>query len=421
MSKMGKLFSLMAAIALVMVSQSVWAEDAKPAATPAAPAIVVGGMVDTYYTYNFTNSSVRNGSGNVWTSPAPVGVLGSYFNTQDETFALGMAELKATATQGDASAHLVLNYGQEGSLGLGSVQGIDVLQAYVSLAAGQWGFNLGRFATWMGNEVIESNGNWNYSRSELFWATIPLWHQGLSVSFNPDTKIGATLYAVDGWNNTGVMWGSTGQEIGKTYGLQIALHPDASLGIILNGIVGPGGSLAGIVPGSITLGNPAGNPEDPADARYVGELIVSLAATDKLSLALDAEYFGQDQDVPIAPATTNKSLTGWGVDLYGRYQIESDWAAALRLEEVYDDNGYIGIGGTPAVPGPGVLSGEVRDMTLTIEHNFTPNLLARLEGRIDMEVIGGTQTSSTAAPFGPYAGNGSGTQTTGTASAVFSF
>ena len=419
MRKLIKLSSLLAVVALVMVSNVVFAEDAKPAATPAAPTVTVGGLIDTYYTYNFTNSSIRNGALNTW---GPAGVLGSYFNTQDETFALGMAELKATATQGDASAHLVLNYGQETALGLGSsTQGIDVLQAYVSLAAGQWGFNLGRFAAWMGNEVIESNGNWNYSRSELFWATIPLWHQGLSISFNPDAKIGGTLYVVDGWNNTGVMWGSTGQEIGKTYGLQVTIKPDASLSFILNGIVGPGGSLAGIVPGSITLGNPTGTPEDPADARYVGELIVSLAASDKFSLALDAEYFGQDQDVPITPATTNKALTGWGVDLYGRYQIQSDWAMALRLEEVYDDNGYVGIGGTPATPpATGVLSGEVRSATLTVEHNFTTNLLARLEGRMDMVVVGGTQTSSTTAPYGPYNGT-SGTQTTGTASAVFSF
>ena len=403
MSKMGKLFSLMAAIALVMVSKSVWAEDAKPAATPAAPTIAVGGLIDTYYTYNFTNSSVRNGALNTW---GPLGVLGSYFNTQDETFALGMAELKATATQGDASAHLVLNYGQETNLGLGSAQGIDVLQAYVSLAAGQWGFNLGRFATWMGNEVIESNGNWNYSRSELFWATIPLWHQGLSISFNPDAKIGGTIYIVDGWNNTGVVWGSTAQEVGKTYGLQLTLKPDSSLSFILNGIVGPGGALSA---------------QDPADARYVGELIVSLAATDKLSFALDAEYFGQDTDVPVPPATTGGKLTGWGVDLYGRYQIASDWAMALRLEELYDDNGYVGIGGGPAIPpATGIASGEVRDVTLTVEHNFTPNLLARLEGRMDMSVYGGTQTSSTTAPFGPYAGL-SGTQTTATASAVFSF
>lgn len=410
MRKTSQLFSLFAAVALAMVSQSVWADAAAtPAPTPAPPVIAVGGMVDSYYTFNFTNSSVNKGAGN------GAGNLGTYFNTQDEAFAMGMAELKATATQGNASAHLVLNYGQEGNLLLAGspADGIDVLQAYIAYVADQWTFSAGRFVTWMGNEVIESNGNWNYSRSQLFWATIPLWHTGVSVAWAPDAKFGATFYAVDGWNNTGVVSSATATDLGHTYGAQFAWHPDASTSIILNGIIGPGGS-------AVAGGN------DPGDARYVAELIASLAATDKFSIALDAEYFGQDQDIPVNGATAPKALTGWGVDLYGRYQVASDWALALRLEELYDDNGYAGLAAfNSSATTPAELSGEVRDVTLTVEHNLTTNLLMRVEGRMDMAVLGGTQLSATSAtatfPYnGPYAG-ASGTQATGTASMVFSF
>ncbi len=385
MKKLIKFFSFLATIALALVSSKVWAEDAKPV----APTITVGGLVDTYYTYNFTNGNAgMKGMGNAW---GPFGILGSYFNTKDESFELGMAEVSVTATQGNASAHVVLNMGQEANLIIGAANGFQVWQAYVSYVADQWTFNAGRMATWMGNEVIESKSNWNYSRSSLFWATIPHWHAGLSVNFAPDAKLGLTGYIVDGWNNWGTVTSATSSDLGKTYGLQVAIKPDSTFSIILNGIVGPGGTLT---------------TADPTEMRYVGELIVSLAASDKFSLALDAEYFSQAQGAAVT------ALTGWGVDLYGRYQIESDWALALRLEEI-KDSGYVGVGNTTT-------QGEIRTATLTVEHNFTPNLLARVEGRMDMQLYNGVQLTPTTTPWGWFAGN-DGTQSTASASMVFSF
>src|SRR6185369_2857496 len=130
---------------------------------------------------------------------------------------LGLAEISAVATQGQGSAHVVLAYGQEINLGLATL-GWDVLQAYVSYNPGEFTFNFGRFATWMGNEVIESKGNWNYSRSLLFWYTIPLWHTGFSAAYNsPDSKFGVTGYVTDGWNNVF----ASNKQMEKTIGLQL--------------------------------------------------------------------------------------------------------------------------------------------------------------------------------------------------------
>src|SRR6185503_3286165 len=111
--------------------------DFARAEAPAAPTVTVGGLVDTYYTYNFTNSAnSASGSGN----------NGTFFNTADDSFSLGLAEVAVSATQGEAGGKVVLAYGQEGNLGLlGS--GIDVLQAYVSYNPDKWSFKLGRMTT----------------------------------------------------------------------------------------------------------------------------------------------------------------------------------------------------------------------------------------------------------------------------------
>ena len=85
----------------------------------------------------------------------------------------------------------------------------------------------------------------------------------------------------------------------------------------------------------------------------------------------------------------------WGVDVYGRYQIASDWAAALRLEQVVDTDGVAlglyGLGPQTTTAGKGSNDVTADEVTLTVEHNFSTNLLLRLEGRMDMAASGGTQ------------------------------
>ena len=42
--------------------------------------------------------------------------------------------------------------------------------------------DVGKFVTSAGAEVIETNGNWNYSRSLLFALAIPYYHMGVRTS-----------------------------------------------------------------------------------------------------------------------------------------------------------------------------------------------------------------------------------------------
>lgn len=401
MRKTMKLFSLMASIALAGVALPVLAQTAAttPAATPAAtmemsgPSITVGGLVDTYYSYNFTNSSKNmNGHGNVGYSYDNLnGGGGVGLNNADDVFSLGVAEMIVAMKQGDISGVVAIwTQMEEGN------SSMNILVANATYAPGQFAFTAGRIADFMGNESFDSNMNWNYSHSLMYNDTLPLWLQGVNIKYAPSKSFEITGYASEGWiKDPGMNMG----DYGKTYGLQISLKPDDVWGVKLNGIAGPNnGYYAGVT--------------NPGDSLYVGELIVKCAATTDFSWALDAEY-GELDPVQGDPLASLSSETFWGADLYGKLKIAEDWNVALRLEELESSNSWVYNGMIPSVT-PYV---ETREATLTISNQVTKNLLLRLEGRYDMGYTGGTMDSS---PDGPYAG-GSGDQLTGTGSAVLSF
>ena len=394
-----RLIGLLGSFVMAGVYSPVLADDATPAATaaatpaataaatPAPPTVVVGGLVDGYYSYNFTNSAnQKTGSGN----------LGYFYNSTDGSYSLGLAEVKVTATQGLASGHIVLAYGQEGGLLIGATQniGIDVEQAYVSYAPGLFTLSAGRFVTWMGNEVIESTGNWNYSRSLLFNYTIPLWHNGISVAYAPSSMFKVTGYATNGWNNSINTSGATAE----TYGLSLAYTPSSVWSVTVNGIDGPGTSIATVF----------------AQDRYVGEAIIGYNPTSDWSFALDAELGGQD-----GSNGTVSNPTFWGADLYAKYAIASDWSAALRLEELKDNANILGIYSSTAVPaitngGTFGTAYEGREGTLTLTHNFTAAWTVSLEGRYDYALSGGSSVSA-------FAGTNSSNQVTTTLGTAIAF
>jgi hypothetical protein len=375
------LMGLTASLVIAGAFSPVLADTATPAATaaatPAPPAVTVDGLVDTYYSYDFN-------SGNVG------GVNGYFYNNVDNSFTLALAEAKFTATQGPASAHLVLAYGQETALGLtagstGAATGLgfDVLQGYLAYTAGQFTFAGGKFVTWMGNEFIESTSNWNYSHSLLF-GVIPFWHTGLSVMFMPSSTFMVTGYAVDG-NNT-----VNSSSDGKTYGLQAVITPNSQWNFTVNGLIGP----------------TAGNATVPNDnTNLIGEAIIKFLPDSMWSFGLDAQY-----GTTSAPVGSSPSY--WGLALYGRDQISSDWAAALRVEDL-TDSGELGFGST-------TVAGSLYEGTLTVEHDFTANLLGRLEGRFDTNALPtGVGTATAAAPIYP---NGTSTsQVTATYSMVMTY
>src|SRR4051812_38665459 len=88
-------------------------------------------------------------------------------------------------------------------------------QAYISFKPKSWKgvqVDVGEFVTSAGAEVIETNGNWNYSRSLLFSWAIPYYHFGVRTTI-PIGKFTGGFQVVQGWNNI------YDNNSGKTFGI----------------------------------------------------------------------------------------------------------------------------------------------------------------------------------------------------------
>jgi hypothetical protein len=179
-----------------------------------------------------------------------------------------------------------------------------------------------------------------------------------------------TGYATNGWNNA-VNGAIATDALNQTYGLSLAWTPSSVWSITLNGIDGPGSQAS--LPATAAGLN-----------RYVGEAIFGYNPTSDWSFALDTEAGGENG---IGTADF------WGADLYAKFALSSDYSAALRLEELSDNGGTLGIyglGGTKV---------EGREATLTLTHNLTAAFTVSLEGRYDYAVVGGVVPGPHAGPF----------------------
>ena len=94
-------------------------------------------------------------------------------------------------------------------------------------------FDVGKFVTQHGAEVIEAKDNWNYSRSLLFSWAIPYYHMGARLGYAPTDKVTLGGYIVNGWNNV------KDNNSGRTFGAQALVKPIAPLMITLNYMAGP--------------------------------------------------------------------------------------------------------------------------------------------------------------------------------------
>jgi hypothetical protein len=132
-------------------------------------------------------------------------------------------------------------------------------------------FDVGKFVTQHGAEVIEAKDNWNYSRSLLFALAIPYYHSGVRATYAPSDKVSFMGTLVNGWNNVGE------NNSGKTFGAQIALKPNTSFSIVQNFMAGP---------------EQADNSED---WRRLYDTIATYTVNPKFSLMANYDY-GADTD-----------------------------------------------------------------------------------------------------------------------------
>jgi len=279
----------------------------------------VTGLIDVYYGTSLTNQ-VRG-----FTRSA------RQFDVRNEQGRLAAAQLNITYTNptgrfgatlspwlGDNANLLYLTEPSQSQIAK------HLAQAYVTFAdpESQLTVDLGKFYSWIGYEGAESLGNDLYSRGFLYTVAQPVYHLGFRVSKQLNDQWGASAFLTNGWNQV-----ERGHN-GVTGGLQVryAAGPktSASIGVISGREGGNRANRAGSF-GGIGYGS-AG----PASTTLT-DIIVTHQATDKLKLAVNADY--------ATARGGGKSGTWSGVALSARYQHDEKLGVGMRLETVRDDGG----------------------------------------------------------------------------------
>jgi hypothetical protein len=305
-------------------------KDSASADTP----VVVGGYVDTYFSWNFDKPTTHiNQFRN--------------FDVTENSFTVANAEISVTKAPAPVGFRVDADFGPTNDIVQSGATAsfANIGQAYVTyvIPVGK-GLTVdgGKFVTHMGSEVIKAKDDMNYSRSLQFALAIPYYHLGVRGSYPVSDKLTLNGYVYNSYNGLTV-------NRGKTFGLEAAVTASDKLSLIGNWIGGPA------VPDTISK-----------KFRNVGELIVSYAATEKLSLTADGVY-GQDNLGGMAEI--------WkGVALYVKYATCDNSSLTVRGEVYSDPQGF-----TTAVPG-GV---DMWEATVTYEYKPVSNLILRGEYRYD--------------------------------------
>jgi hypothetical protein len=299
-----------------------------PPPAPAAPAaplpkFVFGGLVDTYYMYNFTPPPGTN-SLTFPQPPFPVAV-GRAFDTNANSMTLALAKLTMNASLDVVSMQLDLGYGSVGNIingangngvaesGTTAIPGAFLVeQAFGEISLpGNLTLDFGKFTTTAGAEVIEANKNWLYSRSLLFNA-IPLLHTGVRANLKINDMVTVQGSVVNGWNNDPDLnaW--------KTIGLSASITASPMLSIVATTYFGK--EAAETAPATTT----------PGDLRFLLDLVAALTVNSNFGLNLNIDYIKAYDDV-----AGDYQIGG---SLMGRYVLSDHLNVAARGEFLASHN-----------------------------------------------------------------------------------
>jgi hypothetical protein len=297
----------------------------------------LGGLIDAYYDYYSTK---------------PDGdALYRNFDTKHNQFAISMAQIwlaKSPSADSRAGFKVKVNIGPAATLVNAYEPGNadflkNIEEGFVSylvpLGKGLQ-FDVGKFVTPNGAEVIEAKDNWNYSRSLLFALAIPYYHSGVRATYPVNDKVSVMGLVVNGWNDV------VENNSGKTVGAQVSIKPTSALSIVQNYMAGPE------------------QPHNSSDWRQLADSIVTYTVSPAVSLMANYDY-GQD--------SINGIGAHWqGIAGYAKVQANK-WVTVSPRFEWYDDASGFTTG----------TAQTLKEATGTVELKATDTLLFRVEYRGD--------------------------------------
>lgn len=303
----------------------------------------LAGTADMYFHYNFNEPKTG--------SLTPL----RNFDFEHNQFSFALAELaliKPADTDDRIGFRFDFDYGPVANWVASADPGTpgvfqNIQQAYISyLAPVGTGltFDIGKFVTQHGAEVIEAKDNWNYSRSLLFSWAIPYYHMGVRVAYSPSDMLTLGGAIVNGWNNT------KDNNSQKTYGLQAVIRPTAAVSIVQNYMAGPE------------------QTDNTGDWRHLADTTVTYTVNDTLSVMGNYDY-GRDE-------VAGSTATWQGIGVYAKVQANQYFAVIPRYEYYNDEDGF--------TTGTGQ---NVQELTLTGEVKHSQGLVMRIEYRRDWSDI----------------------------------
>lgn len=327
--------------------------DGAAATTKAAAAlpkwfdeIAVNAFVSTAYEYSANR---------------PAAGVNSYrvFDFNDNSFNLDVAEVVvqiAPSKPNDAGFRVDIAAGnsvpQISKAQDQTVAQFDLQQAFASYIAPLGSglrFDVGKYITHMGYEVIEGYDGYNdnYSRSILFGYAIPFTHTGVKASYAFSSKLSAMVEVVNGWDLV------RDNNRSKSLGVQLTLTPVGPLSVLLSWMGGP--EL----------------PNDNHSNRNTFDVVATFKPTSTLTLGLNGDYGMEDGTSRVNPGSDAK----WkGIAGYGIIALTNKLSVALRGEMFHDDGGVRLGTDTRATLSEG---------TFTPAYKFTDHVVLRGEVRYD--------------------------------------
>ena len=383
MQKIGSILGLKIGLAVfcaaAALAASAFAEDAKPAGLnpdDLKKALGLSIYLQGGYTYN-----ANAGSGAAGTTEEGQSEQNDFrvFDHKANSFTLDLAEIVFTKDPalGGAGYRLKLSAGETAkwihSRGLSGsplsapqqgegTDAFDLTEAYVSYNAAVGKglrFDLGKFVTFFGAEVIEAIDNPNYSRSFLFNYAIPFTHTGLKVSYTFSDALSAAFYLVNGWDN------SEDNNRGKSYGLSATYAPAEALSLTVNGMTGPEQDEQGA--NAPTVGSSSSN------TRNLLDLVATIKPAKPLSIILNYDD-GKELNVPATelPSGVSGDATWNGLAGIVKYDFNDTYSLSARGEYFADPDGFRT--GTAQ---------ELKEVTVTPEIRLNGGIIVRPEYRHD--------------------------------------
>ena len=330
-------------------AEPVAAEPAAAAQAPASPALAffqnteLGGLVDAYY---------------AWV-PTKQPALFHSFDTAHNQFTLSMAQIwlnKAPAADSRIGGKVKLIFGPAATAINFAEPNRDLVNveegfvSYLAPAGKGLQFDVGKFVTAAGAEVIEAKDDLNYSRSLLFQNAIPFYHVGVRVTYTATDKVSLMGGVVNGWNN------AVENNTGKTLMGGITFKPTAAFSFIENYVGGP---------------EQAGNNKN---WRHLSDTVISYTASPQVSLLFNYDY---------ARESLGATSVHWqGVAGYVKFQ-PNKWVAVIPRGEYFDDQaGFSG------------LAQKIKEFTFTIELKPADTFMWRIEYRGDFSDVAAFKTDS---------------------------